>query len=172
VNIPLKEWDAKVRAWNDRRKRARLIASALPEALDLLCLVMQAGLDFQVALKHYLEKGPGGPLKEELETVFHEIQLGISRVQALKNLCGRAPDPDLKETARALLHGLELGASLTPLLRTQAQALRRQRAFRVEKKAALAPLQLLFPLIVFIFPTIFMVLLGPLAIRVYSGGLP
>jgi tight adherence protein C len=164
--------DIKLREWNFRRKRMPKIAAALPEAIDLLALVMHAGLDFQVALKHYLDEGPGGPLKEELETVFREIQLGTSRVEALRHLVTRAPEPALKESARTIIQGIELGSSLGPLLRAQAQALRKRRAYQAEKRAAQAPLKLMFPLMIFIFPTIFIVLFGPLALTFFSGGQP
>jgi tight adherence protein C len=165
----LVEWDAAFRQWNANRKRFPAIAAALPEAIDLLTLVMQAGLDFQVALKHYVDRGPEGPLKEEFHRVHQEIQIGMSRVNALKYLCQRAPEPALKETARTLIQGIELGSSLTPLLRAQAQALRQKRAYQAEKKAAQAPLKLLFPLLVFIFPTIFVVMFGSLAMNVFLG---
>jgi tight adherence protein C len=172
MGISFTDIDRRFRRWNTQRKRRLLIAAALPEAIDLLALVMQAGLDFQVALKHYVDDGPAGPLKEELQGVSREIQLGTSRVNALKHLCERMPEPALKETARTLIQGIELGSSLTPLLRSQAQALRRHRACQAEKAAAKAPLKLMFPLMVFIFPTIFIVLFGPLALQFYSGGHP
>jgi tight adherence protein C len=163
------QWDAALRQWTIDRKRLPAIAAALPEAIDLLALVMQAGLDFQVALKQYIDHAPAGPLKEELTRVHREIQLGASRVAALKNLFQRVREPALKETARSIIQGIELGSSLTPLLRAQAQALRRRRAYQAEKKAAQAPLKLLFPLLVFIFPTIFIVIFGPLALNFFSG---
>jgi tight adherence protein C len=158
--------------WIARRKRWRQIERALPEAIDLMILVMRAGLDFQVALKHYIDKGPAGPLRTEFQNVFKEIQLGTSRVDALRNLCMRTPEPGLKETSRVLIQGLELGASLTPLLQVQTEALRRRQALRAEAAAARTPLKLLFPLMVFIFPTIFIILLGPLMLSMNSGGRP
>ena len=168
----LKKIDGRLREWNSRRKRFPAIAAAIPEAIDMLALVMRAGLDFQVALKQYVDRGPRGVLKEEFHTVYKEIQLGSSRVEALKNLATRVPESGIKEMTRTLIQGIELGSSLTPLLRTQAQALRRQRAFQAEKKAAQAPLKLLFPLMVFIFPTIFIVLFGPMVLSFYSGAMP
>jgi tight adherence protein C len=172
MGFSLKELDQKMRHWNIRRKRFPLIAAALPEAIDMLALVMRAGLDFQVALKQYVDRGPAGPLKDEFRTVYQDIQLGTSRVNALKHLAERVPEPSIKEMTRTIIQGIELGSSLTPLLRSQAQALRRQRAFQAEKKAAQAPLKLLFPLMVFIFPTIFIVLFGPLALSFFSGAKP
>jgi tight adherence protein C len=157
------------RQWNEDRKRLPLIAAALPEAIDLLTLVMQAGLDFQVALAHYLDRAPTGPLREELAIVQSEIRTGVSRLDALRHLGERVPDRDLRETVRAIIQGIELGSSLTPILKAQAKALRKRRAFDAERRAAVAPLKLMFPLFVFIFPTLFVVLFGPVALTVMRG---
>ena len=140
------------------------IASALPEAIDLLVVVMQAGLDFQVALSQYLERAPEGPLREELGIVQTEIRTGVSRVDALRHLRDRVRESSLRETARTIIQGIELGSSLTPILKAQAQALRRRRSMLAEKRAAVAPLKLMVPLFVFIFPTIFVVLFGPVVL--------
>ena len=152
-----------------RRRRISLIRASLPEAIDLLTVVMQAGLDFQVALAHYLERAPQGPLREELALVQLEIRTGVSRIDALRNFCERVPDRDVRETARAIIQGIELGSSLVPILRTQAKALRQRRAFEAEKRAAVAPLKLMFPLFVFIFPTLFVVLFGPVVLAIARG---
>ena len=162
----------RVRQWNDQRKRVPQIASALPEAIDLLVVVMQAGLDFQVALSHYLERAPEGPLRDELGLVQTEIRMGVSRVDALRHLRDRVPEPSLRETARTIIQGIELGSSLTPILKAQAQALRRRRSILAEKRAAVAPLKLMFPLFVFIFPTIFVVLFGPVVLMAMHGARP
>ncbi len=155
--------------WLTERKRLRLIPAALPEAIDLLTLVMQAGLDFQVALAHYLERAPQGPLREELATVQSEIRTGVSRGDALRHLAERVPDRDVRETVRAIIQGIELGSSLVPILRAQAKSLRKRRAFEAEKRAAVAPLKLMFPLFVFIFPTLFIVLFGPVVLTIMRG---
>ncbi len=81
----------------------------------------------------------------------------------------RVPEPALQETARTVIQGIELGSSLSPILRAQARALRQRRAFEAERKAAQAPLKLMFPLFVFIFPTIFVVLFGPILLHVLRG---
>src|SRR5437879_5806373 len=122
----LKELDQVVRRWMVQRKRLPQIAAALPESIDLLALVMKAGLDLQVALKYYIEWGPGGPLKEEFALVQTEIQVGASRVQALRHLIQRVPERSLRETVSSLIQGIELGSSLSALLRSQSQALRRE----------------------------------------------
>jgi tight adherence protein C len=156
------------RWWENKRKIAR-ISSALPETIDLVALVLQAGLDFQMALAQSVIHLPCGPLRDELALVQNEIRTGASRVDALRNLARRTPSPDLREIASSILQGLELGSSLAPLLRRQARVLRTRRALEAEKRAALAPLKLLFPLFVFIFPTLFIVLFGPVVLAVMKG---
>jgi tight adherence protein C len=170
--ISIREFDQRIRDWNEDRKTLPLIAGALPEAIDLLVLVMQAGLDFQVALAHYLEKAPHGPLWEELSKLQMEIRTGVSRVEALRHLAQRTHETGLREMARAIVQGIELGSSLTSILRAQSQALRRRRATLAEKRAALAPLKLMFPLLVFIFPTVLVVLFTPLYLTAQHVGLP
>ncbi len=155
-----------------KRKRNSAIAQQLPESLDLFVLMLQAGLDFQVALDHYLETAPRHALYEVWSTFQTELRTGVSRRDALRNLIQRNDEPTLLETARALLQGLELGSSLSPILKTQARALRQKQAFRAEKQAAVAPLKLMFPLLVFIFPTLFAILLTPLWLQNRGMGLP
>ncbi len=170
--MTFQQLDQRFRHWMIDRKRLPEIAAALPEAIDLWVLVMQAGLDFQVALGHYLERGPKGPLHQELTLLQAEIRTGTSRVDALRHLRTRVAEPSLQETARTIIQGIELGSSLTPLLKAQAQALRKRRAYEAEKRAAVAPLKLMFPLFVFIFPTLFVILFGPLLLQVMKDGLP
>lgn len=162
----------RVTEWNRERKTLPQIAAALPEAIDLLVVVMQAGLDFQVALSQYLERAPAGPLRDELAKLQTEIRTGNSRVDALRHLRDRVRDPGLQETVRSIIQGIELGSSLTPLLKAQAQALRQRRSYQAEKRAAVAPLKLMFPLFFFIFPTIFIVLFGPIYLTVMHGAVP
>ncbi len=141
----------------------------LPEALDLMTVVIQAGLDFQVALARYLEFSAGGALREEFAKVQRALQTGSSRADALRALAAGASCPELRQTAKAVLQAMELGSGLTPILRAQSRLLRKKRALAAEKTAALAPLKLLFPLFVFIFPTIFVVLFGPVVLAVMKG---
>jgi tight adherence protein C len=166
---PWKLIESRLLDWNRRRRQNAEIAAALPEAIDLLVIVMQAGLDFQVALLQYLQRAPQGVLRDELAVVQAEISLGTSRADALRHLKRRVSEPGLQETIRTILQGLDLGASLTPILRLQAQALRQKRAFEAEKRAAVVPLKLMFPLFVFIFPTVFIALLGPVVLAILKG---
>jgi len=161
--------DQRLRAWNTQRQENLEIARTLPEALDLLILVMQAGLDFQVALAHFIDSAPRNALWKELSVLQTEIRTGVSRLEALRHMVRRVQEPSLQETGRTLIQGLELGSSLTPNLKMQAKALRQKRAFDAEKRAAVAPLKLMFPLLVFIFPTLFVILFTPIYIQMRTG---
>lgn len=154
------------------KKRNAAIAAALPEALDLWVIVMQAGLDFQVAIAEYLRRLPGGVLGEELQAYQADLQSGHSRLEAMQHLHARVSDSSFREFTRAVMQGLELGTPLTPVLKNLAQSLRQRRSLDAERRAALAPLKLMFPLFVFIFPTLFIVLLGPVWLAVSKGHLP
>lgn len=155
-------------AWHRIRQENAEIAAALPEAIDLWVLMLQAGLDFQVALAHYLERAPHHALWRRLSLLQTDIRTGTSRADALRRLCAQTTEPHLQETARTIVQGIELGSSLGPILRAQAQILRRRRAYEAEKRAAVAPLKLLFPLLIFIFPTIFVIFFAPLVAQ-FSG---
>ncbi len=172
MNPSLRKIDQRFRQWLIDRKRLPKIAAALPEAIDLISLVMRAGLDFQVALNQYLERGPDGPLKEELLRLQQEIRTGTPRLVALRQMHERVRESGFQETIRAIVQAIELGSSLAPILRTQSQSLRKTRAYQAEKRAAVAPLKLMFPLFVFIFPTLFVVLFGPLLITFMNGQAP
>lgn len=147
----------------------RAIAQALPEAIDLWVVVLQAGLDFQVALHHYLKRAPESALKDELLRVQNEMATGVPRLEALRRLRDRVPEPTLRETVQTLLQGMTLGSSLVPLLKRQAMSLRRKRTFEAERQAALTPLKLMFPLFVFIFPTLLLSIFGPLYLAAQQG---
>ncbi|OGR89060.1 MAG: hypothetical protein A2992_02580 [Elusimicrobia bacterium RIFCSPLOWO2_01_FULL_59_12] len=146
------------------------LLKALPECLELQALVMEAGLDLTAGLQHYLAKGAPNPLQNLLKGVQGEIQMGTSRLTAYARLSRRTTYPPLRDVCRTLVQGLSLGTQMAPLLREQAASLRLRRMQIAEKKAAEAPIKVLFPLFVFIFPTIFMILLGPMAILFMKGG--
>lgn len=158
--------------WLQSRRNQWHIAllKALPECLELLALVMEAGLDLGAGLQHYLQKGPRGPLRDLLASVQKETQMGRSRLEALSRLAQKTSFAPLREVSRGLVQALSLGTSLAPLLREQAASLRAKRMQMAEKKAAEAPLKILFPLLVFIFPTVFIVLFGPVVILFMRGG--
>ena len=147
-----------------------VLLKSLPECLELQALVMEAGLDFNAGIQHYLEKGTPSPLQTLLHGVQREIQMGRSRVEAFSNLSQKTSFPPLREVSRGIVQALTLGSRLAPLLREQASILRVKRMQLAEKKAAEAPLKILLPLFIFIFPTIFIVLMGPMAMMFMRGG--
>ena len=155
----------------DRIKaRSSAIARALPYDLDLLTLSVEAGLDFAAALEKVVVKGRPGPLADELSMTVKELRLGTRREEALRNLSARVSMPALTTFAHALVQADRMGTPLAKVLRVLATQLRIDRTQRAEKLASEAPVKLLLPLIGCIFPTIFLMLFGPIAWEVYLGG--
>ena len=161
------------RIWlNDQiKKRHHLIIRALPYNLDLLTLSVEAGLDFTAALNKVVEKGKGGPLRDEFMIVLKQLKMGKTREEALKALIARVDLPSLTSFVSALIQADRMGTSIGKVLRIQSTQLRIERTQRAEKLANEAPVKMLFPLIACIFPTVFMVLFGPIVFRLVFVGL-
>jgi tight adherence protein C len=159
------------RIWlNDQvKKRHLLISRALPYNLDLLTLSVEAGLDFTGALAKVVEKGKTGPLKEELGLVLKQLKMGKTREEALKAMIVRVDLPPLTTFVTALIQADKMGTSLGKVLRIQSTQMRIDRTQRAEKLAGEAPVKMLFPLIACIFPTVFMVLFGPIVFQFMFG---
>jgi tight adherence protein C len=155
---------------NDKiTKRHFAITRALPYNLDLLTLSVEAGLDFTAALAKVVEKGKGGPLRDEFKLVLKQLKMGKTREEALKSLISRVDLPALTSFVSALIQADRMGTSLGKVLRIQSTQLRIERTQRAEKLANEAPVKMLFPLIACIFPTVFMVLFGPIIFRFVFG---
>jgi tight adherence protein C len=152
-------------------KRHHSITRALPYNLDLLTLSVEAGLDFAQAVGKVVEKGRQGPLADELRIVLKTIKLGKTREDALRTMSERVQLPSLSSFVNALIQADRMGTSLGKILRIQSTQLRIERTNRAEKLANEAPVKLLFPLIFFIFPTVFMVLFGPIVYEVLNTSL-
>lgn len=150
-------------------KRHRLITKALPYNLDLLTLSVEAGMDFQAAVSKVVEKGIQGPLVDELNYMLSLLKVGRTREEALRIMEERISLPAITSFVNALIQADRMGTSLGKVLRIQSETLRDQRAQRAEKLAQEAPVKMLFPLIVFIFPTVFMVLFGPIVFQFFFG---
>jgi tight adherence protein C len=151
-------------------KRHLQISRALPFNLDLLTLSVEAGLDFTAALAKVVEKGKPGPLREELNLVLKQLKMGKTREEALKGMIARVDLPALSQFVTALIQADKMGTSLGKVLRIQSTQLRIERTQRAEKLANEAPVKMLFPLIACIFPTVFMVLFGPIVFAFMYGG--
>lgn len=147
------------------RKRQEDIRHGLPYALDLLTLSVESGLDFTQALIRIVRKLGNTALAVELGQMVRDIQLGRTRAQALRELGRRVEVSELNSIVSALIQADELGSSLGQILRIQSDQLRQRRSQAAEKLAMEAPVKLLLPLILFIFPTIFLIIFGPMALK-------
>ncbi len=157
---------------NDQVKKRHLqISRALPYNLDLLTLSVEAGLDFTAALAKVVEKGKAGPLREELQLVLKQLKMGKTREEAMKSMIVRVDLPSLTTFVTALIQADKMGTSLGKVLRIQSTQMRIDRTQRAEKLAGEAPVKMLFPLIACIFPTVFMVLFGPIVFQFFFGEL-
>jgi tight adherence protein C len=142
---------------------------SLPFVLDLLTLSVEAGMDFISALQRNCKSRRLDPLNEELLRMTKEIQVGSSRKEALRNMANRVKQPDLKAVAFALIQADELGVSIGAILRIQSEQLRSRRFDRAEKLASEAPVKMLGPLMLCIFPAVFIILLGPVLTQAMKG---
>jgi tight adherence protein C len=151
------------------KKRSQEIRLDLPGALDLLCVAMEAGLTLDAALMRLVE-GREGVLGQEFAKVLNEIHLGRPRSEALMALADRNEVPELESFVRSLVQAEPLGVSLATVLTVQADELRRLRRQRAEESGHRAPVLMLLPMMGCIFPCIFIILLGPAVIKVFSHG--
>lgn len=147
-------------------QRAAQILRALPFVLDMATLCMEAGLNLQGALQQSVAKGPPGPLRDELQRMLGEVRAGVPRMQALRDMATRLDQPAVRSWVSALVQADALGMNLGPILRAQSDQRRAERFLRAEKLALQAPVKMLFPLVVFIFPCTFLVIAFPIAIQV------
>lgn len=150
--------------------RHREIQRALPFVLDLLTLSVEAGMDFMSSLQRNIERRALDALGEELIRVVREIQIGKTRRVALRDMGDRVNLPDLRSVVTALVQADELGVSIGSILHIQADQMRQRRFERAERLANEAPVKMLFPLMFFIFPSVFLVLLGPVIGRMIQQG--
>jgi len=146
-------------------QRQNGIRNLLPYALDLLTLSVEAGLDFSTALERITPKLGTTALAEEFGELVRQMRLGRPRAEALREMADRVHMPDVNTFCSSLIQADELGSDLGPVLRLLGGQMRDERANRAEKKAMEAPVKILFPLIAFIFPTVFIILFAPLGIR-------
>ncbi|QBG48013.1 type II secretion system F family protein [Verrucomicrobia bacterium S94] len=150
--------------------RHKSIERALPFVLDLLTLSVESGLDFMSGINRIIEFRPIDPLGEELIRVFREIQVGRSRKVALQNMAERIDHPDIRSVTNALVQADELGTGIGTALRIQSDQIRQKRFQRAEKMGNEAPVKMLFPLVAFIFPGVFLILLGPVILQMALRG--
>ena len=150
------------------RKRSFEMVLQLPDALDLLTISVEAGLGFDAALAKVVEKMEG-PLVNEFRQALAEIRMGRTRRDALRDVVARADSQPISNFIGAIVQAEQLGVPIAKVLQIQSQQLRIERRQRAEEMAAKAPVKMLFPMVGCIFPTIFIVILGPAIITVMSG---
>jgi len=155
------------RVWlsNKVRHRQKDILKSLPDAFDLITTCVEAGLGLDAALAKVAEKVQG-PFAEDLGLALREVSLGKLRRDALKELATRCGVPDLVIFINAVIQAETMGTSIATVLRVQADAMRVRRKQRAEQQAYQAPVKMIFPLVLCIFPTLFIVILGPAGISI------
>lgn len=150
------------------RRRRDEMERSLPDTLDLLTVSVEAGLGFDAAVSKVCEKMQG-PLIDEFDVVAREIRVGETRRQALRNMGDRVASDDLRSFARSIIQADELGTSLGRTLKVQADDMRVHRQLTAEEKAMKAPVKMLFPTVLFIFPAMFIVILGPAFLNIMTS---
>jgi len=151
--------------YNAGQKREKLMRNALPDAMDLLTISVEAGLGFDAAVSRVAKNGEG-PLKQEFSRLLQEMQLGVGRVDAMRAMAERTSLPDLKSFCSAMVQADSLGIPIARVLRIQSQEMRTKRRQRAEEKAQQVPVRIMIPLVLFILPCLFIVILGPAAINI------
>ena len=146
-------------------KRQKEIRKAMPDTMDLLTISVEAGLGFDAALAQVVKIVPG-PLSEEIARMLQEMQIGVSRTEALRHVNDRTEVPELDGFVLSMIQADKYGVGVAKVLRAQSTELRQKRRQRAEEVAQKVPLKLLFPMIFMVLPALFIVILGPGAIKV------
>jgi tight adherence protein C len=148
-------------------KRQKEIRKAMPDTMDLLTISVEAGLGFDAALAQVVKNVPG-PLSDEIGRMLQEMQIGVSRADAFRHLNDRTEVPELDGFVLSMIQADKYGVGVAKVLRAQATELRQKRRQRAEEVAQKVPLKLLFPTIFLVLPAMFIVILGPGAIKAYQ----
>ncbi|MEB3197240.1 MAG: type II secretion system F family protein [Candidatus Sericytochromatia bacterium] len=156
-----------LRQEGDRRRNA--ILKQLPTVLDLLTVCVEAGLSLQASLQKVVEKTRPSPLREEIDQVLREIQLGRPRGDALKEMARRVGLKEINSVVMSMIQTEAMGTSVAKSLRVQSEIARDNRIQRAQEQAMQAPVKLSFPLVFFIFPVVFIVIFGPVALELFTN---
>lgn len=153
-----------------RKKQVDDTLRTLPAYLDFIVMALQAGLNFSGAIELARTKGPAGPLKFEFGIVLRDLRSGIPRAKAFRRMADRLDMQEVNSFVNAIIQAEKMGSSMSRVLKIQAEQRRSERFRRAEKKAMEAPVKLIMPLVIFIFPTTFLVLAFPIAMRILQQG--
>ncbi|MCP3421160.1 type II secretion system F family protein [Nocardioides pinisoli] len=151
--------------YNAGQKRETQMRNALPDAMDLLTVSVEAGLGFDAAVSRVAKNGEG-PLNQEFARLLQEMQLGVGRVDAMRLMAERTSLGDLKSFCSAMVQADSLGIPIARVLRIQSHEMRTKRRQRAEEKAQQVPVRIMIPLVLFILPCIFIVILGPAGVSI------
>lgn len=156
---------------SDTRKRRELgVIRSMPVYLDFITMCVEAGLNLSGALGQAMEKAPPGPLRNEFAIVLRDLRSGLTRADALRRMADRLDITEVTSFVSAVIQAERMGASLAMVLRVQAEQRRNERFQRAEKLAMEAPIKLVGPLIIFIFPVTFIVLAFPIVMKFMAQG--
>jgi tight adherence protein C len=150
------------------KERKKSIQLALPDAIDLLTISVEAGLGFDPALQRVTEKWDN-ELTYEFSRMLHEMRIGKSRREAMRELAARCNVEDLNVFVSSIIQADQLGVSITQVLRTQSRQIRVRRRQRAQEAAHKAPIKMLFPMALLIFPALYAVILGPAIPKILEG---
>lgn len=148
-----------------RNQRNSAVIRTLPVYLDFLTMCVEGGLNLQGALGQAMEKAAPGPLRNEFAIVLRDLRAGLSRADSLRRMAERLDIQEITSFVSSIVQAEKMGASLANVLRVQSEQRRGERFQRAEKQAMEAPVKLVFPLVMFIFPITFIVLLFPIAMK-------
>src|SRR6218665_125333 len=151
--------------------RRRELLRMMPFFLDIITLCVEAGLNMHGAIAQAVAKGPQGTVREEFQRVLRDVRAGKARTESLRDMAERLNEPGVTQFVMAVIQAERMGMNLGPVLRAQADQQRSERFLRAEKLAMETPVNMLLPLIPFIFPCSFIVLLFPIAMKFNNTGL-
>lgn len=151
--------------YNAGKKRETLMRNSLPDAIDLLTVSVEAGLGFDAAVDR-VARNTDGPLSQEFARLLQEMQLGLGRVEAMRATAQRTSLDDLKSFCNSMVQADALGIPIGRVLRVQSTEMRTKRRQRAEEKAQQVPVRMMIPLVLFILPCLFIVILGPAGIQI------
>lgn len=154
-----------------REQRRKAVLRSLPVYLDFITMAVEAGLNLNGALNQAMDKGPPGPLRNEFYMVVRDLRAGVPRADALRRMEKRLDMEEITSFVGAVIQAEKMGARLGTALRVQAVQRRTERFQRAEKLAMEAPVKLILPLIVFIFPVTFIVLAFPIVMKFLMEGM-
>jgi tight adherence protein C len=151
------------------KERKANIQKELPSFVDLMALLVESGLDLMVAIERIFEKMKQSDLRQELQILLQEARLGASRKDILQRWAHRTDLADAQSLSSLVIQSDEMGTPLAQVLRSYGEDMRSRRILRAEEIASKIPVKILFPMIVFFFPIVFVILLGPVALQFFKG---